>query len=404
MTMTLSARPRKHSGFGGKFHIIIFLTLLIFTPLLLAVRPLVVTASYPDEYRDYRLLISDETTSPLRSLASSPPPPRRASLAKGGRRSGRLSEARLSAHNYTGLLEPLQDKLRELQPSIVGSNSSRSAGLKLPYYGFSLTQWQTEGDFRMHGGPPNANNTWELKHPIDSNITQLLFSIRPEEPDSPFLLNIALGTGRIKKGTIRDTDWDGNGVVSHLSYSISQGNTDHISLSFNYRQTDRDEPYELNLVLSYNYTKISANYIDPIIVVSDYVPTYIAIPSYKWNTYNLLYNGLEIGIKGESYILENVLLSAGAGYTPSLRAEYRGKRYPDTIYEKKEHIIATGSGLNYEINLSYELAKEFYIQGGYRANIFRTKGEDQRDSAWAGSWEELDADFKGFSYGILFRF
>jgi len=256
----------------------------------------------------------------------------------------------------------------------------------------------------MHGGKANAPNTWELTHPIDGNILEALFTVCPEK-DSPYLFNISLGSGNIKKGTIRDTDWDGNGVVSDLSYSTSQGNTFISSLSVDYRVTDIKKPYGLDLTFTYDYLMISADYRDGVSVVVSYTPTSILTPV-KWQIYDLVYSGLEIGIKGKSDILEKLSMEASLGYTPFLEAEYKGVRYPDNIPvpKEREYIIARGSALSYQLCLNYNLVNQFSVQFGYKYKAYHTKGKDQPGTPWAGDWEELDSDFKGCFFGAGIKF
>ena len=269
-------------------------------------------------------------------------------------------------------------------------------------YKISISEWITRGDFRMHGGPPGANNTWELTHPIDGGMTQILF-VYTENKNSPYTVNIALGGGNIRQGTIRDTDWDAGGVVSDLSYSTSNGETLSFSFTTDYLITDIKEPYEFYLTFGYNYLDISADYRNALTTVSSYTPTSILTPI-KWQIYDLLYQGLEIGVKGKSEVLTDLLLTGSLGYAPFTMAEYKGTRYPGTIFEQKEHIVAYGAALSYELKLSYNLSSQLIVDGGYRYNAYRTKGKDQPDSAWSGSWEELDTDFKGFFFGCALKF
>lgn len=271
-------------------------------------------------------------------------------------------------------------------------------------YRISISEWITKGDFRMHGGPKGYSNTWELTHPIDGGMTQILFSYT-EKKNSPYTINISLGGGNIRQGTIRDTDWNGNGVVTDLSYSTSNGETLGFSFTTDYQITDITEPYEFYLTFGYNYLDISSNYQDGHIVISGTIPVNIyAWQDRKWQIYNLLYQGLEIGVKGKSEILTDLLLSGSLGYAPFTMAEYKGTRYPGTIFKQKEHIVAYGAALSYELKLSYALSNQLGIDGGYRYNVYRTKGKDQADSVWSGSWEDLDTDFKGFFFGCSLQF
>lgn len=254
----------------------------------------------------------------------------------------------------------------------------------------------------MHGGPAGASNTWELTHPLDGNIQEAYFTICPEK-DSLYLFNIMLGAGNIKNGSIRDTDWDANGVMKDLSYSTSQGDTSIFAFSVDYLITDIEKPYALYTTVTYNYLTISANYRDPTIMIDTYVSTNTSF-AMKWQIYDLIYESPEIGLKGKLNILKDLSVEASLGYSPFVKAEYKGTRYPDTAFEQPEHIIARGSALSYQLCLSYNLVNQFSVQFGYKYNSYRTKGEDQSDSPWAGSWEELDSDFKGcfFSAGIKF--
>jgi hypothetical protein len=185
------------------------------------------------------------------------------------------------------------------------------------------------------------------------------------------------------------------------------------SLSFDYRITDIKEPYEIDLSFGYNYLKISATYRDGLHLIFKKEP--IIPPVFepiRFQIYNLVYDGIEIGIKGKSNLIpygtsgtNGLSLEGFLGYTPLVWAEYKGTRWPDTD-PAREHIIADGSALGYKIHLSYKLANWFYTTIGYRYNAYRTKGKDQPDSnwRWRGCREELDATFKGFLLGTSFLF
>ncbi len=271
-------------------------------------------------------------------------------------------------------------------------------------YKISISEWITKGDFRMHGGPPGAKNTWELTHPLDGGMTQILF-VYTESKNSPYTTNISLSGGNIRQSTIRDTDWNSNGVVTDLSFSTSNGETLGFSFSTDYRITDITEPYEFYITFGYNYLDMSANYQDGHIVISGSAPVDIyAWQDQKWQIYDLIYQGLEFGVKGKSEVLTDLLLTGSLGYAPFTMAEYKGTRYQGTIFEAKEHIVAYGSALSYELKLSYDLSNRLGIDGGYRYQVYRTDGKDKADSAWSGSWEELDADFKGFFFGCALKF
>jgi len=282
--------------------------------------------------------------------------------------------------------------------------SEKSSAFSESDYKISISEWITKGDFRMYGGPKSSSNKWELTHPIDGGMTQLLVSYT-EKKNSPYTVNISLGGGNIRQDTIRDTDWDGDGVVRDLSYSTSNGETLGFSFTTDYRITDIKEPYEFYLTFGYNYLDMSANYQDAHLVISGTTPVDIyAWQNQKWQIYDLLYQGLEIGVKGKSEVLTDLLLTGSLGYAPFTMAEYKGTRYKGTSKEAKEHIIAYGSALSYELKLSYNLASQFFIDTGYRYNAYRTEGEDQPDGDWAPANEELDTDFKGFFFGCGLKF
>ncbi|MEW6026553.1 MAG: hypothetical protein AB1599_04595 [Planctomycetota bacterium] len=271
-------------------------------------------------------------------------------------------------------------------------------------YKISVSEWITQGDFRMHGGPSGADNTWELTHPVDGGMTQLLLAYT-EEKNSPYIVNISLSAGNVRQDTIRDTDWDEYGVITDLSYSTVKGNTYGFSFSTDYRVTDLREPYEFYITFGYNRLALSSDYQDAHIVIADGAPVDIyAWQDRKWQIYDLVYQGLEIGVKGKSEVSKGLLLSGSLGYMPFVYAEYKGTRYKGTILEADEHIVAYGTALTYELALRYNMSGRFFVDGGYRYSAYRTEGEDQPGSAWAGAWEELDTDFKGFFFGCGLKF
>jgi hypothetical protein len=257
----------------------------------------------------------------------------------------------------------------------------------------------------MHGGPPNAFNTWKLAHPLDSNLTRVLFTYTPPDNDSPYRINVSMGGGYIKEGTIRDTDWSGNGIISDLSYSTSKGDVTNSSISVDYMVTEPKSDYETYITFGYNYLNIASNYQDGHIVISDAAPVDIYVwQDRKWQIYNLVYHGIEAGVKVKHNIINDLSLETSAGFSPFVRAQYKGIRYPNTIYHQHEHILAKGNAFNGEVSVSYNVFKQFTVDGGYRYQTYRTKGTDQPGTPWAGSWDELTSDFKGFFFGGGWKF
>lgn len=286
----------------------------------------------------------------------------------------------------------------------------------------SLTQWQTQGDFIMHGGPPTASNTWELKHPVDSNLTIVRLRLTNKHPAfPPVWFDLAFGGGNIQKGIIKDTDWDTGGNLWHLSRSSSQGITKHISFQLGYPlvqsgpgETKEDvitkRTYRLDLVLGTRYLKNSVDYSDPTKLVDNYVVTNTSW-SERWLEYELTYQGLEIGLAGQMD-LGKIDLEVQFGYVPNLKADYKGTRYPQRPAgpnfwnQHRERITADGTALSAEIMARIDLSKKLSINLGYKYLKYETEGKDTSDGywKWIGSREELDTYFKGFFFGADLRF
>jgi hypothetical protein len=163
------------------------------------------------------------------------------------------------------------------------------------------------------------------------------------------------------------------------------------------------EPYEFFLTVGYNYQNISADYRDPVIKIDSYVPTDTSF-AMKWQVYDLVTQALELGVKGHSSVSSDFDVAASLGYAPFVMLEYKGTRYPGTGFDQKEHIIAYGSSLSYELKFSYKLSRRLLMDGGYRYHACRTAGKDQPGSAWAGSWEDINLGFKGFFFGASLQF
>lgn len=270
-------------------------------------------------------------------------------------------------------------------------------------YKISITHWITTGNFKMYGGPPTAFNTWKLAHPLDSNLTRALLTYTPPEDDSPYRIRVSMGGGYIKEGTIRDTDWNANGIISNLSYSASKGDITNSSLFVDYMVTEPKSDYETYVTFGYNYLKISSNYRDALTTIYNY--TSVSIQSQmKWQIYDLVYQGIEAGVKVKHNLIKNLSLETSAGFSPFVRAQYRGIRYPNTIYHQHEHILAKGNAFNGEVSANYNVYKQFTVEGGYRYQTYRTKGTDQPGTPWSGSWDELTSDFKGFFFGGGWKF
>ncbi|MEW6026552.1 MAG: hypothetical protein AB1599_04590 [Planctomycetota bacterium] len=270
-------------------------------------------------------------------------------------------------------------------------------------YKVSVTEWITTGNFKMYGGPPNALNTWKLAHPLDSDLTDVSFTYTPPEDDTPYRIHLSLGGGSLLQGTIRDTDWDANGVLQYLSYSESNGDVTDFSLSLDYRVTDPGDDYRVDLMFGYDYLKISANYRDALTTVWNYTP--VITPSVgKWQVYNLLFQGIEAGAKARYDVLSGLFVETSAGFSPFVRAQYKGIRYPNTIYKQREHILAKGNAFDGEASVNYDISRRFSVKGGYRYQTYRTKGKDQPNTPWAGSWDELTSNFKGIFFGVDWKF
>jgi len=272
-------------------------------------------------------------------------------------------------------------------------------------YKISITHWITTGNFKMYGGPPNALNTWKLAHPLDSNLTRVLLTYTPPEEDSPYRIHVSMGGGYINEGTIRDTDWNANGIINDLSYSTSNGDVTNSSLAVDYRVTEPKNDYDVYVTFGYNYLKISSNYKDGHIVISDMLPVDIyAWQDRKWQIYDLVYQGIETGVKVKYGLTKDLSLETAAGFSPFVRAQYRGIRYPNTIFHQHEHILGKGNAFNGEVSVSYNVFRQFTVDGGFRYQTYRTKGTDQPGTPWAGSWDELTSDFKGFFFGGGWKF
>lgn len=290
---------------------------------------------------------------------------------------------------------------------IISERASGFGDLKVKV---SVDQWQSKGNFRMLGGPPNGYNRWELTHPVDSNILLWSIHITGAKEDAPYFLSYSSGEGDINNGIIRDTDWDSNGTVSDLSYSTSRGKNTINLLKMGFRLTSDVSFHPANrpvlyFTLGYFHLKQTARYYNPLMTVSNYNPVNISWTE-NWEEYDLLYSGNEIGFTGHSMITSKLSLDTSLGYIPSLIASYDGLRYPErvTSSQRLEQISATGDGFNYTIGLAYQPVKNLSIQAGYRYIRLWTKGEDQPGTSWTGSWEKLTTDLKGLSFGITYSF
>lgn len=275
--------------------------------------------------------------------------------------------------------------------------------------GVSAAEWLAKGDFRMLGHPAGAANRWELKHPSDTNLGILTLSAKSTDERTPYLISLSLGQGAIKKDTVRDTDWDTNGTVSDLSYSTSSGDTYLIHYRLGYKLTSQYQPANRPVIyftLGRIYLKNKADYRDPTVTVASYVPVNNSWTE-KWQFYTIRYEGNEMGITGASPIYDDKLtLGISFGYTPYLAATYNGLRYPErpTTQQQSEYISASGDALTYEVNLKYRPSRNLSLAGGYRYLRFRSEGKDQPGTAWAGSEEKLDTNYKGFFGGLTINF
>lgn len=313
-----------------------------------------------------------------------------------------------------------------------------------------LGLWPASGDFAMTGGPPDAANSWNLTHPVDSDMLILSASMGPL---SGLSLDLSYGFGDIKNNTITDTDFDSTGSITDLSYSTSSGETELFTLDIRarligkgsvltglgwghgrgrisggrgakagkatgvrqrdmHRQGPSDKGREpqgsgnyLDLVLGYFRLENSAQYRDPTIVVNNYAPASISWEE-LWLEYDLEFSGLRLGLTGQLSMLEFLSIGLSAVYLPSVDADYEGLRYPERSagLQQREKINADGDGVDLEAALSLRSMDRLLVETGYRYLDIETKGEDAEGTAWAGSSEELDLDFKGPFLRVMYTF
>jgi len=253
----------------------------------------------------------------------------------------------------------------------------------------------------MAGGPSDALNRWNIKHPVDSNIVILTGEVQLHPR---FSIDISYGFGEIKDNTVTDTDYDSDDVISDLSSSISSGDTYFYSPNAYIRVLDDGKRY-LEILFGYFYLKNSVSYRDPRVAISGYLPSNL---SWKevWLKYDLTYKGFRFGIRGEVPLFYNVSLKGSAGYIPWLDADYDGLRYPERSpsAQQVEKIDADGWAFDTEIAGSYMPIQNLDVDIGYKYMEFKAEGYDSPDTVWANSWEHLKTDFKGPFLKVNYKF
>ncbi|OGT19547.1 MAG: hypothetical protein A2V90_01390 [Gammaproteobacteria bacterium RBG_16_57_12] len=250
-----------------------------------------------------------------------------------------------------------------------------------------------EGQFDMTGGPRGSANIWNLNHPVDGAMNGLSVEIISPHKAS---LEINYRSGDFDLGTLTDTDYDAAGVISHLSYSTSRGDSSQWEINYFMRlRGEEAEDSFIDLGVGYLSIENQAGYYDPLIVVDWYTPMAISWAE-NWNNYTLKYRGLRLGLRGNVPVEQGLAFNWAVGFIPSLEADYTGLRYPERppADQRPEKIIADGRAYDGDMSLRFTPRPHLAIAAGYKYLNLETDGEDV-GTAWAGSWEQLDTVMKG---------
>ncbi|MFQ6110556.1 MAG: hypothetical protein ACE5LX_00855 [Nitrospinota bacterium] len=270
---------------------------------------------------------------------------------------------------------------------------------------FEFEYWRAETSFSMHGHPPAATNEWELKYDdLGANI--LTISGRWNFMRGAFL-EASYGFGNIEEGDLTDTDWDAAGVVSDYSVSTASGDTRSYDLNLFYRFEFQEiwmlKRSHLDLLVGYRNHKDSVEYEDALTTISNYQSVSIFSPGI-WNENELTYDGIRLGLGGEVELSYRFALRASVGYMPDVDADYYELRYPGTASAVRGDITADGHAWDFDIAFSFNPVPNLSFSLGYRYMRFRTTGEDDPISNWAGSHERLETKYEGVFIGMRYAF
>ena len=289
--------------------------------------------------------------------------------------------------------------------------TGQSFGQGTTGFKFSLdtTPWFAQGEHSLKGGPPDANNSWHLKHPIDNNMLLANLSIGEIKDNLLFSLDLSLGYGKMDDGKLVDTDYDASGNITDLSHSTSSGETILGSVDFSFCLTDLGhlKDYRLDLRLGYLFLKNSVEYNDPTILIDVDTPANEGTSTAeRWQVYDLVYSGVAIGLKGYWSLGQKLRIEGKLGYLPDLRADYNGTRYPDRAFneQQEEKITGDGTAFNYEIRVTYWFTSSVALGLGYKYLKFQAEGRDKSGTTWAGSWEEFETQLSGWLIGLIYNF
>lgn len=233
----------------------------------------------------------------------------------------------------------------------------------------------------------------ELDGGVNSNMVVFNGELRPI---SWFSIDGTYGTGLVQRGICTDTDWllDYSSSIPYIqSESPTNGNSSFYNLNVNFRPLAvNSELASLDIFAGYETVSINMRMTDPI--------SYIY---YEWwylggydiyaglnSTYDIVYRGFRIGIKGQIRPISLLRLNGSIAYSPSLDIDGEGFWNLRTDVDPsgwRFYQSGKGNSLEYNLGISIIPLEYLSLELGYGGRVFKvTESED---------WESCEAKQSG---------
>lgn len=234
----------------------------------------------------------------------------------------------------------------------------------------------------------------ELDWDVNTNMIVLNGEVRPI---SWFSIDATYGTGAVQQGISTDTDWllDYSSSIPWIqTESPSSGESYFYNFNINFRPLGTElEIGSLDIFAGYESTSIGLRMTDPIsYIYSDwwYLGGYDIYAGLN-STYNIVYRGFRVGIRGQLQPVSFLGLTGTIAYSPSLNIQGEGFWNLRTDVDPsgwRFYDYGTGYSLGYDLALKINPVEYLSVEVGYRGRILRvTQSQD---------WESCKVKQDGF--------
>jgi len=287
--------------------------------------------------------------------------------------------------------------------SLAPAHSKTKASFNLKYWlARGYLNWTVAGlteDLYVPGSltPFRSELDWD----VNSNMVVLNGEVRPIPW---FSVDGTYGTGAVKQGICTDTDWlfDYSSSVPWIeTENPSNGNSHFYNLNVNFRPLQvASRLGSLDIFAGYGSASVNMRMTDPLSYIYYewiYLGGYDTHPGLR-STYDILYKGFRVGIKGEIRPASLVRLNANIAYWPSLDIEGEGFWNLRTDVDPggwRFYDSGKGNSLEYNLGLGIVPVRSLSVELGYRSQVFKvTESKD---------WESCEAKQSGLFINGMFE-